>query len=491
MQYPKRFIYTLATFALVICGGCKQENDNDFLSEVNDRTYAVTRGNFDIQIKLNGDLASIKEHKLRFDVGKGGRDLTFTFVLPDRSKVKKGDVIFKVSDEWFLNEEDRLSTALLDAEQRRDQAFQDMTSLESEITSQIKQMVTTLKNAQEALNKYTVKEAPDRKKALLNTINEKIGAVDAASADLFQAQLDLNAAYTSDDENAVELAKKKIEEKQRAYSSADNHRVTAVDTLRDFRRYEHRNKLEALNEARTLATLRIQKEMTGIKVKFSKKELEITNIVKRIGDFTKDLAEIREILPQLNVTAPVDGMLFLDNDNWRYRDTGGLKAGARVDQGAELATIPDLSKFSVTVQVPEEFRAMLKTGLKAKIRAKAIPDLILDGQIKEIAGASSHLVRWDESTPKVYKTIISTDIADERLTPGMSVNVEIMADEVKDACYVPIEAVYNRNGQTYVRMEMPKGKYEERAVSCAKSSIDFVEIEEGLKPGEIVQLIRE
>ncbi len=477
--------------ALTLCG-CGQGDSAEAQRTVNDRTYMVKRGNFAIPIRLQGELSSIKEHEFRFNVSKGGRNLTFTYVLPDRSVVKKGDVVFRVSDEWFINEQKRLEQELQDSMRDRDQAEQDLMSLRSEITSQVKKVATTLRNAQEALTKYNAQEAPDKKKQLLNTINEKVVAVDSAAAELFKAQLDLTAAYSSDDENAVELAKKRIVEKESTLANADNNRMSAVESLRNFRRYEHKNKLEALRESLSQAALGVKKEMVGIRVKFAKKEIALAAFDKKIERFNKDLKIIKEIFPKLEMRAPVDGMLFLNNDSWRYRENGGLKAGTEVDQGALLAKIPDLSKFSVGVNVPEEFRALLKEGLPAYIRTKAVPDLVLGGKVKEIAGASRNLVEWDSSTPKVYATEISTDTSDSRLTPGMSVNVEILADEVKDACFVPIEAVYNRDGKTMVkRLTAGSDAVKEVEVSCARSSVDFVEIDKGIEPGDIILLNRE
>ena len=100
---------------------------------------------------------------------------------------------------------------------------------------------------------------------------------------------------------------------------------------------------------------------------------------------------------------------------------------------------------------------------------------------------ATHILHWDRNSPKIYATEISTDAADKRLMPGMTMRVEIIVEEVNDVLYIPVEAVYNREGQKYCNVRTLTG-LTERTVETGRSSNDYVEITLGLKQGEEVFL---
>jgi multidrug efflux pump subunit AcrA (membrane-fusion protein) len=72
----------------------------------------------------------------------------------------------------------------------------------------------------------------------------------------------------------------------------------------------------------------------------------------------------------------------------------------------------------------------------------------------------------------------------------MTVQLEIIIETIKEALYVPIEAVYTREGASYIKIETGKDAFEERKVKTGRFSADFIELTEGVKEGDRVLLIR-
>jgi multidrug efflux pump subunit AcrA (membrane-fusion protein) len=72
----------------------------------------------------------------------------------------------------------------------------------------------------------------------------------------------------------------------------------------------------------------------------------------------------------------------------------------------------------------------------------------------------------------------------------MSVQLEIIVETIKDTLYVPVEAVYTREGTTYVKIETGKESSEERKVKTGRFSADFIELTEGIAEGDRLLLIR-
>ena len=140
-------------------------------------------------------------------------------------------------------------------------------------------------------------------------------------------------------------------------------------------------------------------------------------------------------------------------------------------------------------QMKVQMQSLLQVGLDVIIKNAALPNLVMEGQVDTIASMSERLNRWDSRSPRIYKTIISTDTTDERLMPGMTVEVEILVDSVQDVLFVPVEALYNKEGDTYCQVQ---GTFdlEERLIKTGRVSTSFVEVLEGLEKEDVVLLHR-
>jgi HlyD family secretion protein len=86
--------------------------------------------------------------------------------------------------------------------------------------------------------------------------------------------------------------------------------------------------------------------------------------------------------------------------------------------------------------------------------------------------------------------VITLDQSDPLLRPGMSVEVDMISERIRDVLYVPVEALTAREGAIYGRVRKLSG-FEERKVTTGRASSSFVEILEGLEAGEQLLLNRE
>ena len=76
---------------------------------------------------------------------------------------------------------------------------------------------------------------------------------------------------------------------------------------------------------------------------------------------------------------------------------------------------------------------------------------------------------------------------DVLLRPGLLADVEIFVERIPNAIYVPVQAVFEREGKTLVYIRSG-GRFEPRPVKLARRSESAMVIQEGLKPDEIVAL---
>jgi multidrug efflux pump subunit AcrA (membrane-fusion protein) len=103
---------------------------------------------------------------------------------------------------------------------------------------------------------------------------------------------------------------------------------------------------------------------------------------------------------------------------------------------------------------------------------------------------ATNLVQYDASTPKIYPTVIQVDQTDPNLRPGMTVEVDMISEVISDVIYLPVEALYPKEGKVYCNILKGVGT-EAREVTTGRSSNSYVEITNGLKEGDRVMLSRE
>jgi len=454
-----------------------------------DRVYTAKRGDFKVAFRLEGQLDAISSQQLRFDGKRGHGELKLVDLVADRTSVVSNEVVFRLSDEWFVEQDKDLARKLQLAEEDYKLALQDLEMIRADNLTELKGAADTLRDAREQCSKYTDEDAPRKKKELVQTTQDASTAYDAAKSALDEAKKTLTDAISREAET-IAAAQKKVAEAEKALTTAEQAMEKAFYDLRIFKRYEYPQKVSTLQETVMKSQLAVQRTIVNNNAKISKKRIEIANRDKLIGDYRNDLKGVREDMEKLVIRAQADGMLIHgENRRNRWDTPKEIKVGTDVSIGEPIGFIPDLSKFKVQVNIPEEYRSRIEIGLPVVIRAKAVPDLTLSGEIVRIAGASTPIVPWDQSSPKVYAADISTDAADKRLTAGMTVQVEIVVEKAEKVIYVPVEGVFNRDGKSYCKVRVGEGLVE-REVKTGRFSTDYVEITEGLKENEQVMLDR-
>lgn len=471
---------------LLVGSACQREPNADGRKSL-DRYYTVKRGSFNIAFRLDGQLDAISNELLRFDGKRGHGQLKIVELAPDRTNVSSNDVIFKLSDEWFVQQERDLSRKLQLAEEDYKLALQDLEMIRADNLTELKTNADALRTAQEQLDKYKDEDAPRRKKELVQTTQDASDLYDSARANRTDAKKKLTDAIAQEPE-AVTSAEKAVADAEKALGTAEQAMDKAFYELRIYKRYEYPQKLSSLRETVMKSRLTVQRTIVNNNAKVSKKRIEIANRETLILDYRKDLKIILDDMEKLVIRSQSDGMLIYgENRRNRWDTPKEIKVGTDVSIGESIGMVPDVSKFKVQVNIPEEYRSGIKIGLPVVIRAKALPDLTLTGEIARISGASTPVIPWDQSSPKIYATDISTNEADERLTPGMTVQVEIVVSKVDDAIFVPVEALYNRGGKSFCKVRAGDIQAE-REVETARFSTDYIEISKGLAEGDQILL---
>jgi Cu(I)/Ag(I) efflux system membrane fusion protein len=153
--------------------------------------------------------------------------------------------------------------------------------------------------------------------------------------------------------------------------------------------------------------------------------------------------------------------------------------GMRFQPGETLYRIVDTSTMWVLAEVYEQDLGFVKVGDKAKVTINAWPE-------RPFAGKVTFIYPGVGKESRTARLRIEVANPDGLLRADMAATVEIEAPLAARAVAVPESAVIDSGMRRVVLVERGEGKYEPRAVKLGARVPGFVQVLDGLKPGERV-----
>jgi HlyD family secretion protein len=165
-----------------------------------------------------------------------------------------------------------------------------------------------------------------------------------------------------------------------------------------------------------------------------------------------------------------------------------LTEGSPVQAGATLLTITDVSELSLTAEVDETDVLLVRPGVSAEVELDAVPGATYDAKVRTVDVSPTTSARGGVSY-SVRLTLGGGRGADgdpaPRPRPGMSAVVGLLVRSVPDAVAVPASAVVRDENRDTVWVA-ENGRARKRVVRLGAQGDAFVEVREGVKPGDRV-----
>ena len=165
-----------------------------------------------------------------------------------------------------------------------------------------------------------------------------------------------------------------------------------------------------------------------------------------------------------------------------------IAEGAVVRERQVILTIPDFAAMEITVRVHEGAVDKVRPGQQVKIVLEAFPDITLWGDVRKV-GSMPEQLNWLNPDVMVFPTTVALKNASLFLKPGMSAQAEIMVDTVTNAIVVPLQALFNYNGQKLCYV-LHGNTPEPRLVETGQFNNKFIQVVKGIGEGDQV-LLRE
>ena len=193
----------------------------------------------------------------------------------------------------------------------------------------------------------------------------------------------------------------------------------------------------------------------------------------------------RKNIETMTLKAPADGYINVErNVNVNYYATGGAltpyQMGDQVRAGMAVAQIPDLANWEVIAQIAEQDRGHLSVGQVADVRVIALPGKKFHGRITSLGGTTGPT--WDRRV----ECKLSLEDPSNELRPGMSARIVITMETIKNSLWLPAQAVFERDGRTFVYSKSDSG-FLNKDVQMVRRSESQVVLK-GLKEGDEIAL---
>ena len=450
------------------------------------RYARARRGDLRISLAEEGKLRAVKSHRIFPQLGRSAR---ITFLAPEGSTVKKGDLLVTLDKKTFEDQLITLTGELAAAQRALAIAEAAVAIQERTGASAVKLAQTKLEEASVSLKTYQEMEGPQKLNKTESDMNESKGKLGEAQKKLTEAKTKLADELFSDEDQRRMLNR----EFEMASENVRTLRNT-VDSLqvqrKIFRAYEYPQNMKNKKYAVENAELEVKKAEVASKNELQQKKEEVQKQRDIIERLTRQTNDLRQQITRCELRAPADGLVIYGEGENRY-----FYGGPQVQVGSEwygsqtIMTIPDLSAFEIDFNIAEEYRGRLIEGATADITIDAVPGLRLTGKLTKISKLARPRVPYDPGSPKVFDGTISPDTHDPRTISGMTARVEIVTEQLKDALHVPIESVFNDDGKPVCYVRKPHGQgVEKRHVKPGKANDHYVELLDGLAEGEEVQL---
>ena len=177
-----------------------------------------------------------------------------------------------------------------------------------------------------------------------------------------------------------------------------------------------------------------------------------------------ELQELERKLNLANVVATRGGVIAYVNKN----------IGASIKEGETVARIADLGSFKVSASISDDYLEQLHTGMPVIVKYN---DTQKRGHVANIS-------------PSIQNGIVSFDVQleernNKQLRPNMKVEVFLVTAAHQNVVRVANGPAFKGLGKQDVFV-VKADKAERRTVNLGLSNFDFVEVLNGLKPGEVV-----
>lgn len=295
----------------------------------------------------------------------------------------------------------------------------------------------------------------------VNRISEELANAKAdeqkyeSEADAIEKELEAQTKQVDSTKLEVDKAKEDIyadaDKVLKAQKSRDDELKTLAQNL-DTAKNNYENAKKNLESTKT----QVENEISGLSDNLKTAKASANNLD------SVEIENLTEELEKVMIKAPADGTITEVNAKEGQVPT------------ASLAKIETVESLRIESQIKEYDKNSISVGTQVEITSDSIVGEVYKGKVISIDPVPMEASQENKTGEVLYKTVIEIEEGqEEKFSPGMSLRVKYIISEEKDTFKVPSEAIFDRDGKSYVLAlkEAGKGNYQ----------IEKVEVTRGLE----------
>ncbi|HHX23523.1 MAG TPA: efflux RND transporter periplasmic adaptor subunit [Thermoanaerobacterales bacterium] len=196
----------------------------------------------------------------------------------------------------------------------------------------------------------------------------------------------------------------------------------------------------------------------------------IQEYLDKIREKESQLAELRMQAGQMEVRAPMDGVIA----SW---DT---QLGAQIRPGEWMGYVYNTSDMGMWVEVDDIDVLMINQGSPVQVTVDALPGETFEGEVM-------HVSTMGKDMQGITQFAVDIRVkGGPNLRPGMQARAFIDAGSATDVLLIPLEAIFEEDGTHKVEVLNPDGTTKAVSVKLGLMNDREAEVKSGLQEGELV-----
>jgi RND family efflux transporter MFP subunit len=423
---------------------------------------AAQRGEFVISLVAEGPLES--DNSVAVRAGKAPGELTM--IVHDGTVVKAGDVFCRIQAR-------ELQRRQVDAELAYQQATEEIERSRDTAQERYENDQRSLEQAQNDYKVWQDSTSIRIKQAEAQLTFDR-AELDRLRTEYRRSQRLADKGYLAASE--VEIAK----------AALDAQQFKVEQSEKDL---ELSRRQIAAEESQRTSQLKAAQRRTGISQ--GRIGEMVNHAVQRAEVAKRELDNVTAALNDTTVLAPASGTVSL-NSTWRGGERRSWREGDQVSSGTPLGTIASSENMSVRCRIKESNIALLRKGAEAEIEFPALPGRVFPGTVSSVGSVAREVWVWEDPTAeaneRVFDVMVKVNQTRPRgLKPGLNARARITVKRLPNALSVPLDAVFERNGKSYVFVQSGHD-FLRREVKTGERNDVAVVILSGLSEGELVAM---
>jgi HlyD family secretion protein len=308
--------------------------------------------------------------------------------------------------------------------------------------------------------------------------------LEQAELDLAQADQNIVKAQAEHDVQAAEdelgLVHARFEVRRAELDASGNELISAIDAKKN---------LLLLEEAKQ-ALAQLQKDIQRHREAGG---ADIAVLREKRNKAALSVEVAKRNIDTLQIRAPFDGFVMVRENPQAF---GGplafgmaipeFRAGDSVFPGTTLVDVVDTSNIEVSAKVPEGDRANVNAGQPIDVAVDAVPGLFLHGSVRAVSNVANRSP-FGNDVVRQFDVLFDVSGMTPRVRPGFTTQISIAGATLKDALYVPRQAVFESGGRSVVYVRTKSG-FDVHEVKV-KARTDSVAVVENVDSGVEVALV--